>query len=490
MALTLPNILSYTAGNPLTAAEMNKMWANDKYLADNVNNGKLVIKSNGAVLNQDFNANSATDVEVNLDIPTKVADLPDAADFARASDVPSSTSQLTNDGADGTHPFITADDVTGLSANNGKLTIKVNGVTEAEFTANQSTDTDIDVTVPQKVSDLGDGGNYYTQSQTNDAINSALAGIAAAKLSYQIVDTLPTADIDTSSVYMILNDDDPKNKYYDQWMYINSNWTHLGTSAVDLSDYVKTSDLPTIPTVNDNTITLQNSAGTTIDSFTLNQATDKTITLPEGGSSKQINLKDADSVTMASFKLNEAADKDVTIPAATDTAYGLCKLVASTTDLEEGTTLDKGTIYGVYDAPISPLIDIIYPVGSIYMSATMSTVEQVQAAFGGTWERWGAGKVPVGVDPNDTDFNEPNKTGGAKTVTLTVEQIPSHKHPEYLEWDNGTEHNGDFFKKSVYGFGSNQKVVSYTHMTDNVGGGKSHNNLQPYITCYMYKRTA
>ena len=56
--------------------------------------------------------------------------------------------------------------------------------------------------------------------------------------------------------------------------------------------------------------------------------------------------------------------------------------------------------------------ETLYPVGSIYMSATMSTVEEVQATFGGTWEAWGSGKVPVGVDPEDTDFDTVEATGG------------------------------------------------------------------------------
>lgn len=129
-------------------------------------------------------------------------------------------------------------------------------------------------------------------------------------------------------------------------------------------------------------------------------------------------------------------------------------------------------------------------VGQVIMSTTLDTAAKVKAIYGGTWERWGAGKVPVGVDPNDSDFNAPNKSGGAKTVTLTVEQIPSHKHPEYLAWDSGTERNGDFFQNSVYGWSSNKKVISYTQMTGYVGGGKSHNNLQPFMTLYMWKRTA
>ena len=48
------------------------------------------------------------------------------------------------------------------------------------------------------------------------------------------------------------------------------------------------------------------------------------------------------------------------------------------------------------------------------MSATLSTPAQVSAALGGGWVSWGAGRVPVGVDTTQTEFNTVGKTGGAK----------------------------------------------------------------------------
>ena len=47
---------------------------------------------------------------------------------------------------------------------------------------------------------------------------------------------------------------------------------------------------------------------------------------------------------------------------------------------------------------------------------------------GTSWEMVSVGKVPVGVNVNDADFNSVGKTGGAKSVTLSVDQIPSHEH--------------------------------------------------------------
>lgn len=67
----------------------------------------------------------------------------------------------------------------------------------------------------------------------------------------------------------------------------------------------------------------------------------------------------------------------------------------------------------------------MYPVGSIYMSVSSTNPSTY---FGGTWTAWGTGRVPVGVNANDTNFATVEKTGGAATVILTTAQMPSHTH--------------------------------------------------------------
>lgn len=126
--------------------------------------------------------------------------------------------------------------------------------------------------------------------------------------------------------------------------------------------------------------------------------------------------------------------------------------------------------------------ETLYPVGSIYMSATMSTVDEVQATFGGTWEAWGSGKVPVGVDLEDEDFAEAELTGGEKTHTLTVEEIPSHYHNLGQMYDEYHLTGNTSQPRGVYA--DHAQAVH----TTSTGGGQAHNNLQPYITCYMFKR--
>lgn len=118
-----------------------------------------------------------------------------------------------------------------------------------------------------------------------------------------------------------------------------------------------------------------------------------------------------------------------------------------------------------------------YPVGSIYMSVN-STDPSI--LFGGIWEAWGTGRVPVGVDTSQTDFNTVEKTGGEKEHTLTVNEMPSHRHESHMNFDA-------IAQNSLTGWPTNTNGFNGVY-TDYAGGGLAHNNLQPYITCYMWKR--
>ena len=122
-------------------------------------------------------------------------------------------------------------------------------------------------------------------------------------------------------------------------------------------------------------------------------------------------------------------------------------------------------------------------VGQVIMSTTLDTAAKVEAIYGGTWEAWGAGRVPVGVDPNDTDFNAPNKTGGSKTVTLTLEQMPKHRHLHGQVYSGYHLYQGGNAPNGVY------TGYAVSDPTNYAGGDQPHNNLQPYITVYMWRRT-
>ena len=124
-----------------------------------------------------------------------------------------------------------------------------------------------------------------------------------------------------------------------------------------------------------------------------------------------------------------------------------------------------------------------YPVGSIYLSVDSANPSN---KFGGTWVAWGAGRVPVGVNETDSDFNAVEKTGGEKAHKLTISEMPDHVHSvDALS----LKKSGESSAQSGSGTFAFSGLVNTTS-TDGMGDGNSHNNLQPYITCYTWKRTA
>lgn len=125
------------------------------------------------------------------------------------------------------------------------------------------------------------------------------------------------------------------------------------------------------------------------------------------------------------------------------------------------------------------LLDLIYPINSIYISVSSTDPRDI---FGGTWEAFATGRTLVGVDPGDTDFNAANKPGGEKTVTLTTEQMPSHTHTLKRNTIDGHPYTGYVFEETSGPYESASTTFA--------GGSQPHNNMPPYITVYMWRRTA
>lgn len=127
--------------------------------------------------------------------------------------------------------------------------------------------------------------------------------------------------------------------------------------------------------------------------------------------------------------------------------------------------------------------DYMYPVGSIYFS--MIGKNPAETLGGGTWVLWGSGRVPVCVNTGDPDFGTPGKTGGEKKHTLTINEMPNHRHGVDNRTTNQTASKTDgYIMRGSYNGNSVASDTSY------VGGGQAHNIMQPYITCYMWHRTA
>jgi hypothetical protein len=143
----------------------------------------------------------------------------------------------------------------------------------------------------------------------------------------------------------------------------------------------------------------------------------------------------------------------------------------------------NATVTGELDATAigNNLIDIIYPVGSIYFTAS---VVSPSTSIGGTWVRYAQGKCLFGVDDADTDFAL-ETTGGEKEHTLTVAEMPSHTHAEK---NSETSTHGTTI--SVGSFPWYQKVGDISVQSGPSGGDQPHENLPPYIAIYIWKRTA
>ena len=140
---------------------------------------------------------------------------------------------------------------------------------------------------------------------------------------------------------------------------------------------------------------------------------------------------------------------------------------------------------------VDSIIDKVYPVGSIYISTNPTNPSQL---FGvGTWVAFGAGRVLVGIDPSQPEFDTVEETGGEKTHTLTTAEMPSHGHEVKggslgLPFAVTTTGSDD---PNAYGFADDLRASDGAYFSaQNTGGGQPHNNLQPYIVVYMWKRTA
>lgn len=171
----------------------------------------------------------------------------------------------------------------------------------------------------------------------------------------------------------------------------------------------------------------------------------------------------------------------------------------------------------------------------------MTTVpENPSSVYGGTWEAWGAGRVPVGYSSSDSDFNSAEKTGGSKTQNLshshTVNNhshlVPSHTHSlnnssacaligrttnamTTISYKNGGSRDGLGYDRrltlqnpgnvdlgisgetgvsndvtSLSGNTSGTSVISGSSSPGTNSKLGSTSVVQPYITCYFWKRTA
>ena len=165
--------------------------------------------------------------------------------------------------------------------------------------------------------------------------------------------------------------------------------------------------------------------------------------------------------------------------------------------------LNSGTDYGT-TLPSSPatnqlffqtigsnfILDNVYPVGSIYMNVNSTNPGTL---FGGTWEQI-QGRFLLGMSSSYPAGSQ----GGEAEHTLTVEEMPSHRHPfagsgDFSNYDGsyssinkqGSAYSGE---PGLYN-GADYSSSGYIAM-QHAGGGQPHNNMPPYLAVYIWKRTA
>jgi hypothetical protein len=153
---------------------------------------------------------------------------------------------------------------------------------------------------------------------------------------------------------------------------------------------------------------------------------------------------------------------------------------------------------------VQAAFQILHPVGSIYINATNATNPGTLLGFG-TWTAFGAGRVPVGFDSTNVLFDTAEETGGSATATLpshthtfTGTALATHSH-QIGSRDSTANDGGGSAQEFVNDFGTGSGAAATTSSvsggtpagTNSTEGASATNaNYQPYITVYMWKRTA
>lgn len=152
----------------------------------------------------------------------------------------------------------------------------------------------------------------------------------------------------------------------------------------------------------------------------------------------------------------------------------------------EAPEINAGTFGGM---TVAQFVDMIYPVGSIYMSARSTSPASL---FGGEWtEINGRFLIGTGAPELNDDGTSPGSynyaagsTGGEATHTLTVGEMPSHNHN--LHYAGGPEKGPE----SAISWSSYDTWQKYLGGIETTGGSQPHNNMPPYLAVFIWQRTA
>ena len=145
---------------------------------------------------------------------------------------------------------------------------------------------------------------------------------------------------------------------------------------------------------------------------------------------------------------------------------------------------DTLTVLGDIVAPI--FLNKIFPVGAVYITYDNNNPGNF---LGGTWERFGQGRTLVGEGTGNDGSTSMSFTaessGGEYKHKLNVAEMPSHGHKLYARGGQTAQTSSPFADNKPITQGSN----SYGFNVSSTGGNQSHNNIQPYIVIYFWRRT-
>ena len=215
------------------------------------------------------------------------------------------------------------------------------------------------------------------------------------------------------------------------------------------------------------------------------------ITLDAGGNDVNLSASGTNhgrfSNTSSDFIIQSVvSDKDIIFKGVDDGSV----ITALTLDMSAAGAATFNNIVSATEVQISGtnILSKVYPVGSIF-TAVVSTNPGTLLGIG-VWAAFGAGKMLVGFDGSDSDFDAAEETGGAKTHQLTIAEMPAHDHPRGSN-SNGAGFTDDAGTGGLQGYmGGDQTFGTFDARLTSQGGDAAHNNMPPFITVYMWKRTS
>lgn len=152
----------------------------------------------------------------------------------------------------------------------------------------------------------------------------------------------------------------------------------------------------------------------------------------------------------------------------------------------EETPLEADALNGMQDntnLALNEVLNLVYPIGRGFIDFTNTDFSNY---LGFTWERELVGLTPVGYNARDIDFNEIGKTGGEKTHTLTIDELPWHNHVTRIGWSDVPQRDS-----IIPTWGDGQLTIDRNDTTTSgTGNNQAHNIMQPYKVVAYWKRVA